>query len=125
MVDISEYFKIDKYQGKNDLYNVIVIEQDKIDTHNSIALKTLISQDYDNIVSKFNGTKNALDLGKVRYMDGSGISLILVLNRLSRSSDKKNYGCIALINCQPQIKRLIEISQLEDMVNVVYNINDL
>ena len=57
-----------------------------------------------------------------KAIDSSGISAILVFNRLS-----KNYGHgeIALINCQPEVKRLMKITELDTLFGMVKDKSEL
>lgn len=60
-------------------------------------------------------TNFILDLSEVKYCDSSGLSSILVANRVSKESK----GVLVLCGLQSAVKKLIEISQLESILNIV------
>ena len=67
------------------------------------------------------GFKNIIvDLSGVRYCDSSGLSAILVGNRLCR--DLK--GTFVLCGMQPMVTKLITISQLDSILNIVPTLDE-
>ncbi len=64
------------------------------------------------------GEKNlVLDLQDVKYVDSSGLSAILVANRLCNSCE----GNFVLTNIQESVMKLITISQLDTILHIVPN----
>lgn len=67
------------------------------------------------------GFKNiVLDLADVQYVDSSGLSALLVGNRLCKESS----GTFVLTGLNAHIQKLIKISQLEPILNIVPSINE-
>ncbi len=67
------------------------------------------------------GVKNIIiDLEKANYCDSSGLSVILVANRIC----KENHGCLVICNLQPAVLKLIEISQLSNVLNITPSLNE-
>jgi len=60
------------------------------------------------------GSKNIIvDLEDAKYCDSSGLSALLVGNRLF-----KNEGKLVICGLQPNVKKLIEISQLHTVLHI-------
>lgn len=96
-------FRIDK---QND-YTVIYIQSDKLDTNLAPSLKSEL------VVLNSEGVKNVIiDLSETRYCDSSGLSAILVANRLCKNSK----GNLVIVNIQDSVKKLISISQLDSIL---------
>ena len=98
-------FNVDKQE------NVIVYEilEDKLTSANAPILKSELvlanTEGYNNII---------IDLNNVRFVDSSGLSAILVGNRLCNEVE----GIFALSGLNDTIKNLIKISQLDDILNI-------
>ncbi len=98
-------FKIEK----RDLYTVIQILEEKLDTHVAPTLKSEL------VLISGNGERNIiLDLSNVRYCDSSGLSSILVANRLCKNAN----GKFILSGLNDAVERLITISQLDTVLNI-------
>jgi len=68
-----------------------------------------------------NGEKNiVLDLSNCRYCDSSGLSAILVANRLCKNAN----GTFVLSGLQTAVERLITISQLDTVLNITNSIGE-
>ncbi|MBO7598237.1 MAG: STAS domain-containing protein [Bacteroidales bacterium] len=94
---------------KFDNYTVISILVEKLDTHIAPAVKSEL------VLIAGNGEKNIIiDLQKARYCDSSGLSAILVANRLCKNSN----GTFVLTGLQTAVERLISISQLDTVLNI-------
>lgn len=61
-----------------------------------------------------------LDLSSVKYCDSSGLSAILVANRIA----KEHQGILVICGLQGSVQKLIEISQLESILNIVPTFNE-
>ena len=104
-------FKIEKLEN----YTLIQVLEEKLDTHIAPTLKSEL------VLISGNGEKNIiLDLSKCRYCDSSGLSAILVANRLCKNAN----GSFVLTGLNDAVERLITISQLDTVLNITNSIND-
>lgn len=104
-------FKIEK----KDFYTLITIENDKLDAIIAPVLKSEL------VLIAGNGEKNiVIEMENVKYCDSSGLSTILVANRLSKNAR----GTFVLSNLQTAVMRLISISQLDTVLNIADNIEE-
>jgi len=98
-------FKIDKFEN----YTAIQVMEEKLDTNVAPALKSEL------VLVSGNGEKNiVLDLSNCRYCDSSGLSAILVANRLCKNAN----GVFVLTGLNDAVERLITISQLDTVLNI-------
>jgi len=96
---------------KKENFSLVKVLVEKLDTHIAPALKSEL------VLVAGNGEKNIiLDLGNCRYCDSSGLSAILVANRLCKNAN----GTFVLTGLQPAVERLITISQLDTVLNISY-----
>jgi len=94
---------------KQDFYTLIKIQDEKLDTFLAPSLKSEL------VLLASNKEKNIImDLSEVKYCDSSGLSAILVANRLSKNSG----GIFVISGLQPAVQRLINISQLDSILNI-------
>jgi anti-anti-sigma factor len=104
-------FKIDKLEK----YTQIEVLVDKLDTHIAPSLKSEL------VLIAGNGEKNIiLDLSNCRYCDSSGLSAILVANRLCKNAN----GTFVLSGLQTAVERLITISQLDTVLNITNTVDE-
>jgi anti-anti-sigma factor len=104
-------FKIDKLEN----YTLIEVMEEKLDTHIAPTLKSEL------VLVSGNGEKNIiLDLDKVRYCDSSGLSAILVANRLCKNAN----GTFVLTGLNEAVERLITISQLDTVLNITNTVDE-
>ena len=100
---------------QKDNFTVIKVLVEKLDTNIAPALKSEL------VLIAGNGEKNMIiDLSEARYCDSSGLSAILVANRLCKNSK----GTFVLTGLQTAVERLITISQLDTVLNIRDNIED-
>jgi anti-anti-sigma factor len=100
---------------KNDKFTLIELKVDKLDNTISPLLKSQL------VVLNAEGVKNIIiNMQDTKYCDSSGLSAILVANRLCKNSG----GIFVLSNIQEPIKKLIAISQLDSILNITSNIKD-
>ncbi len=94
---------------KSDRYTLIQVQVEKLDTLAAPALKS------EFVVLNNEGVKNMIiDLSETRYCDSSGLSAILVANRLC-----KNMGGVLIVSgLQDSVKKLISISQLDSILTI-------
>lgn len=94
---------------KEEKYIEIVLKNEKLDAVIAPELKT------DFVKFNQSGHKNIiLDLSETKYIDSSGLSAILVGNRLC-SNEK---GTFVLSNINSHVDKLITISQLKSVLNI-------
>ena len=104
-------FQIDKL----DNYTLIKVLEEKLDTHIAPTLKSEL------VLVSGNGEKNImLDLNNVRYCDSSGLSAILVANRLCKNAN----GTFVLTGLNEAVERLITISQLDTVLNITNTVEE-
>ncbi len=104
-------FQIDKFEN----HTLIKVLEEKLDTHIAPTLKSEL------VLVSGNGEKNIiLDLSNCRYCDSSGLSAILVANRLCKNSG----GTFVLTGLNDAVERLITISQLDTVLNITGNVKD-
>lgn len=104
-------FKIEKL-GNHTLIQVL---EEKLDTHIAPTLKSEL------VLISGNGEKNiVLDLSKCRYCDSSGLSAILVANRLCKNAN----GVFVLTGLNDAVERLITISQLDTVLNITSSVEE-
>ena len=100
---------------KKDFYTHIKILDDKFDTFLAPNIKSEL------VVIASNGEKNmVIDLSNVSYCDSSGLSVILVANRLCKNSG----GVFVLCGLQDAVERLISISQLDTVLNITDTVDE-
>ncbi|MCC6251831.1 MAG: STAS domain-containing protein [Bacteroidia bacterium] len=98
---------------KRDKYTLIDVKVDKLDNTVSPFLKSQL------VVLNAEGVRNIiLNMQGTKYCDSSGLSAILVANRLCKNSN----GSFVLTNIQEAIKKLISISQLDSILNITESI---
>ncbi len=104
-------FKIEKLEN----FTLIQVLEEKLDTHIAPTLKSEL------VLISGNGEKNiVLDLSKCRYCDSSGLSAILVANRLCKNSN----GIFVLTGLNDAVERLITISQLDTVLNITNSLDE-
>ena len=98
-------FTIDKQEK----YTSIKVHVEKLDTTVAPALKSEL------VMLNAHGAKNLIiDLEETRYCDSSGLSAILVANRLCKNVN----GTFVLTGLQESVNKLISISQLDTILNI-------
>lgn len=98
---------------KKDKYTLITVKNEKLDTTVAPSLKSEL------VLLNSDGVKNIIiDLAATRYCDSSGLSAILVANRLCKNTG----GVFVVCNIQETVKKLIAISQLDSILNIAPSI---
>ncbi len=99
---------------KNEKYALIRLHEQKLNTLISAELKSELliinSQGYANII---------LDLTETQYCDSSGLSAVLVGNRVCRNAN----GSFVITGLSEPIRKLISISQLEQVLTIAPDLN--
>lgn len=104
-------FSIDKHEK----YVLFRLNETKLNSLISPMLKS------EMIMINAEGKRNIIiDLTDVSYVDSSGLSSLLVANRLCKNLD----GSLILTGLQPALKKLIEITQLENIFKIVPTISE-
>jgi anti-sigma B factor antagonist len=94
---------------KKDKFTLIKTSVEKLDTTVSPSLKTEL------VILNTEGVRNVIiDLSLTRYCDSSGLSAILVANRLCKNAG----GILVITGLQEPVKNLIAISQLDSILNI-------
>ncbi|ARS35618.1 STAS domain-containing protein [Pontibacter actiniarum] len=100
---------------KKENYTIITIDEKKLDTSIAPDLKSefvkLNAEGINNLI---------LDLSDVKYTDSSGLSSILIANRLCNSSS----GLLILTGLQDHVMKLITISKLESVLNILPTVEE-
>lgn len=100
---------------RGELFTLIKVTSDKLDTLVAPALKSEL------VVLNADGVRNLIiDLSDTRYCDSSGLSSILVANRLCKNAN----GVLVLSGLQDSVKKLIAISQLDTILKITIGITD-
>lgn len=104
-------FTVDKHEK----YVLIKLNENKLNSLISPQLKSEL------ILSNSEGQRNiVLDLSNVKYSDSSGLSSLLVGHRICKNAN----GSFILTGINDNIARLISISQLENILNIVGTVDE-
>ena len=99
-------FSIDKQEK----YSVFKLEDEKL---NSVLAPSLKSE---MIVLNAEGVKNIIfDMSGIRFVDSSGLSSILISNRLCKGVG----GSLILCKVNDNVLKLIKISQLDSILTII------
>lgn len=94
---------------KQEFLVVIQLQDEKLMSNNAPKLKSELA------ILHAEGFRNViLDLQLVKFVDSSGLSAILMANRMC----KEGNGTFALCALNEHVKNLIKISQLESLLNI-------
>ncbi|HAN77172.1 MAG TPA: anti-anti-sigma factor [Bacteroidales bacterium] len=103
-------FQVDKVNN----YTFVKVLKKKLDTQIAPALKSEL------VLINGNGERNIImDLSECEYCDSSGLSAILVANRLCKNSK----GTFVLTGVRDAVERLISISQLDTVLNIAHSMD--
>jgi len=101
---------------KKDNYSLVSCDVEKLDSTVSPDLKAEI------VFLNGRGEKNmVIDLTGVKYIDSSGLSAILVANRLCKGTG----GVLVLTGISDSVMKLITISQLDTVINIILNAKEI
>ncbi len=100
---------------KKEQYSILKLEEEKIDSVLSPSIKselvTIKAEGYNNII---------LDLSGVKYIDSSGLSALLVGNRIF----SEDGGIFVLTGLTDHVMKLIKISQLHNVLNILPTVQE-
>lgn len=95
---------------KTEKYAVMKLNEDKLNSIIAPLLKTEL------ITLNQEGYKNFIvDLSEVKYCDSSGLSALLIGNRISTQEN----GIFIMTGMQEHVTKLIAISQLDKVLNIL------
>ena len=95
--------------NSNDNYTIVTCNIQKLDTIVAPELKSQLL-----LLDKSGVSNYILDLSNVKYCDSSGLSALLVGNRFAKTAEGKFVEC----GLQPNVEKLITISQLHNVLNI-------
>ena len=94
---------------------IVKVLNDRLDTNNAPDLKSEL------VVINSKGEKNIiLDVSSCDYCDSSGLSAILVANRICEDS----IGTFILSGLQPDVEQIIRISMLHTVLIITKTVTD-
>jgi anti-sigma B factor antagonist len=100
---------------KQEKYCIVKLNEEKLDSSVAPAFKseliTMNAEGYKNII---------LDLSDVKYSDSSGLSALLIGNRLCNEAG----GIFILSGVNDHVMKLITISQLDSVLNLLPTIEE-
>jgi anti-anti-sigma factor len=91
---------------------VITTNVERLNASNASELKAELV-----LLNKANVNNMVIDMAKTKYCDSSGLSAILVANRLCKDTN----GKFVLCGLMPNVQKLIEIAQLDRVLTIVAN----
>lgn len=98
-----------------DRYTIVRIEEEKVNSIVAPELKTLL------VELNSSGVNNIIiDLSKVAFADSSGLSALLIANRLCKNSN----GTFVITALQDSVSKLITISQLDAILKIVPTVQE-
>ncbi len=104
-------FETSKISG----YTLVKVLNDRLDTNNAPELKSEL------VAINSNGEKNIiLDVSNCEYCDSSGLSAILVANRLCEDA----IGTFILTGLQPDVEQIIRISMLHTVLIITKTVDE-
>ncbi|TKB97737.1 STAS domain-containing protein [Pedobacter cryophilus] len=104
-------FTVDKHEK----YILIKLNEGKLNSLVSPQLKSEL------ILTNTEGQRNIiLDLSNVKYADSSGLSSLLVGHRLCKNAE----GVFILTGINEAVARLINISQLDNVITIVPKVDE-
>ncbi|MEQ9286244.1 MAG: STAS domain-containing protein [Cyclobacteriaceae bacterium] len=100
---------------RQEKYNVIRVENEKLDSTIAPELKSEL------VAIQGQGIQNIIvDLSEVKYIDSSGLSSLLVGNRVFA----ENKGTFILTCISDHAMKLIKISQLDKVLNILPTVEE-
>lgn len=102
-------------QEKTEHYTILKVNAEKLDSFIAPELKSeFLLLNKDGVVNII------LDLSSPLYCDSSGLSSILVGNRLCMNGN----GTLVISGLQPAVKKLIAISQLDSVLHITPSVSE-
>ncbi len=101
--------------ANKDKYTLVSTNVDKLDTTCAPELKSELVY-----LNKTNVRNIIIDMGKTRYCDSSGLSALLVANRLCKGVN----GSLVICSLQEPVMKLVQISQLESVLSITPTVEE-
>ncbi|MCS7005194.1 MAG: STAS domain-containing protein [Cytophagales bacterium] len=100
---------------KSEKHTILKLEEEKLDTLLAPKIKS-------EFVTLFQAglTNFILDISQVKYVDSSGLSALLVANRLA----KENNGLFIVVGASDHVKKLLSISKLDAVIRVLTSVEE-
>ncbi len=100
---------------RKEQYTLVKLDEEKLESNIAPDLKSEL------VYLNAEGVRNIiLDLSQVKYADSSGLSAILVGNRICSAAN----GSFILAGVQSNVMKLIEISQLETILTLIPTVDE-
>jgi anti-anti-sigma factor len=100
---------------KQEQFTLINLHEEKLDSTLAPQLKS------DFVSLHTEGTRNViLDLKEVKYIDSSGLSALLVGNRITNDGG----GILVITSISDHVIKLIKISQLDSILNILPSVEE-
>lgn len=100
---------------KHEKYTAVQIQEEKLDSAISAEVKS------EFVFLNSEGIRNIIvDMAQIEYVDSSGLSALLVGNRLCKAAN----GSFILARPTANVRKLIQISQLETVLAVVPSLEE-
>lgn len=100
---------------KHDKYCIFKLDEEKLLSTSAPKLKS------EFVLLNAEGFRNLIvDMSDVEYVDSSGLSAILIGNRLSKDSN----GTFVITGLHEQVAKLIKISQLDSILNIIPTVEE-
>lgn len=104
-------FSVDKHEK----YVLVKLEEEKLNSVIAPMLKSEL------ILINAEGIRNIIiDLSAVKYCDSSGLSALLIGNRLCKGAE----GSFILTGLQTAVEKLITLSQLEGVLTIIPTVEE-
>ena len=98
-------------KSANDNFATMKLLDEKLDSRNAASLKKELL-----FLVEAEGTRNVvINMGEVAYVDSSGLSALLMGNRACRAMS----GILVLCNLNEHVQKLVQISQLNQVLTVL------
>lgn len=112
MLHLNKHNTMNFETTQNNNEAVVHSKVEKLDASNASELKSEL------VLLNKNGINNiVIDLTKTRYCDSSGLSAVLTANRLCKDTN----GQFVLCGLQDNVRKLIEIAQLDKVLTITDN----
>lgn len=97
-------------------YALISSKVDKLDVNTATDLKAELV-----LLNKNGYNSLVLDLSETKYCDSSGLSAILMANRLCKDSS----GQFTLVAVNPTVMKMIQIAQLDKILTIKVSLSEV
>lgn len=101
--------------ANKDKYTLVSTNVDKLDTTCAPELKSELVY-----LNKTNVRNIVIDMSRTRYCDSSGLSALLVANRLCKGVN----GSLVICALQEPVMKLVQISQLESVLSITPTVEE-